>query len=271
MFDISVLYKKIKKIKQQADKFQTNCYFDNYKLRNIAEKENSSLLIGLNYIFLIYDEMNFARLYYWISDIKDIIYIDNYLKNNVYPKDILLELLGTEESIREKKQHFLNVGFNSYSILSRYRAKFLKIKPVNNTDITYHVLEKEAVEYVPELLLSNLDPYESHLPTLDYLYELQKQKLLYGAYDNNKLIGILCLEKIGENGIYIYQISIMKYYQGKGIGTDIENFAFTKYPESNNFTTWINDNNLISQKMNIGLGYKKDGLKTEVLIYRKNV
>lgn len=271
MFDIKVLYNKIEEMKAYAKNFNSNCYLNNYKLQEIAEKPTTQMIILKHSAFILYDEQNFIRMYYWLPDIKTMNKIGEYLRKNRLERDIILELVGNVEVIFKKSDIFCEEGFKVYSILSRYRSESLILNKVTNSDVIYSVLKKDDVINILDILNDNLDPYESHLPDLTYLYDLQKKNLIYGAYTQNKLIGVLCLSNIGLRGIYSYQMAIKRNYQRQGIGRKLQHYALAHYNQCNNFIAWINDKNLVSQKLHVKLGYKKDGLKTLVLIYPANL
>jgi len=270
MFDIRIIYDTINNFKKLGISLNTNCFFNNYKLMALSEQEDAKLYVGKASICLLYNDFNFTRLYYWITDLNAIPEVSDCVINDCNKtRDIIIELIGFDNAIDELERRFSKAGIKRYAKLSRYRTNVLNLSRDKNDDFTYSLVDNKDIEKIQAILKENLDPYISHLPTEEYLNCLNNKKSVYGAYLNRDLIGVCCLEDIGLHGKYLYEIAVRKNYHGRKIGQSIADYAFSQCTECNNYATWIEENNVVSKKIFKNLGFKVDKLKTRVLIYGK--
>lgn len=266
MFKLQNLYDAINKLKRQGN-FHTNCFFLYPKMKFLSEQADSKLRIGEKCIVLLYRDRNFQRLYYWASGLPGVAEICNTVRElNETNAPIVADVVGSAEYTHNVTREFEEQKAQKYAVLSRYRASALRTVPEKQIHCECTLVSVEDVPKIIPLLEENLDPLVSHLPTLSYLYTLQKRHLLYGCYVRGQLIGVECLEPIGLKGRYLYQIAIKKAEQNKGYATILKNYMISCNLQCKQWSVWIDDTNKRSICINERTGMIRDGLKNMVVI-----
>lgn len=267
MFKLQNLYDAINELKEQREDFHTNCFFLYPRIKSLSEQDDSKIRIGEKCIALLYEEYNFQRLYYWASGLPGVAEICNTVRElNETNAPIVADVVGSAEYTHNVTRKFEEQKAQKYAVLSRYRASALRTVPEKQIHCECTLVSVEDVPKIIPLLKENLDPLVSHLPTLSYLYELQKRHLLYGCYVHGQLIGIECLEPIGVSGRYIYQVVIKQTEQHKGYVMALENYVIRCNPYCEHWSGWIDDTNTGSIYVHEKFGLLKDGLKNIVVI-----
>lgn len=267
MFDINVLNESLTELKKTGS-ILTNCFFMLDKLKALSEKPESQLFRTTEFVMLLCKEESFKRLYYWIKKPENISDICAIIKNE-HNSIIIIELIGKANDLSVIKKIFTDNGIRQYGRLSRYQASELKTFSLNIEGFLYREISKESIPLIPDLFQENFDKYISHLPTIEQLYDLQREHLIYGAYDDKILVGVFCMEKVGRYGLYHYQTVLRKSYQNLGVGIELKSYAIKRNPTCRHWVTWVEDSNKRSIRLNKLLGFHEDGLKTEVLIWGK--
>lgn len=270
MFDMKIMNEAIKRLKKQSVKCWTNCFFTADRLISLSKNMDTRLYIGKRSICFIYDERDFSRVCYWIADIDAVKEIyDVILKHENMARDIIIELVGFAKDIYVVETAFLSYGLIRYAMLHRWRLSRSMggREDLDDAVIYKPVSEKSDVKIIEESLNQNFDPYISHLPTAEYLYKLQADGLIYGAYIHHKLIAFFCLENLGSRGKYFYEGFVCKKYRNQRIGEKLAHYIISRHPECSSFVLWIEGKNLASQKLFEKLGFKQERLQTVVLKY----
>ena len=113
---------------------------------------------------------------------------------------------------------------------------------------------------------NTLDPLAGHLPSKEKLLSLIRHGLVFQASLDGDLVAAVCLEKTGKAGIYIYQIAVSKCHRSTGIGSRLLQYALSHFQDYLVFTSWVEDQNIASNRIHQKLGMKQDGLKDTVLL-----
>lgn len=267
MFILQNLYEAINNLKKQKKEFHTNCFFLYPKMKTLSEQDDAKIQVGNNCVVLLYGERNFQRLYYWASGFSTVFEICHMARElNRTNAPIVVDVVGNTAYIHNMDGEFEKQKGRKHAILSRYRASALRIMPAKKVSCECSLVLPEDVPKIGPLLEENLDPFVSHLPTLSYLYELQKKHLLYGCYVHGQLIGVECLETVGLKGRYLYQLAIKKTEHRKGYATVLKNYTISCVSQCSLWLAWIDDTNKGSIFLNEKSGMTRDGLKELVII-----
>lgn len=265
MFSIQVLYSALERVRK-CPEFQTNCFFLHPKLAALSQLEEAQIRISDGFVVLTYPERNFQRLYFWTANCQTIPAICRAAQDLLESDVMVMDLVGKAAVVQRGARYFEAQGMERYALLSRYQATELHTVPEKAVRCTCSLVPAADVEKILPLLEEKLDPYVSHLPTVSYLYELQKQGLLYGCYIDRELVGVVCLESRGKWGCYVYQIAITKKEQRKGLFTILQNYVISHNRECRHWSIWIDDTNAGSIRGNEKTGMKKDGMQEMVFL-----
>lgn len=152
--------------------------------------------------------------------------------------------------------------------MKRWRAD--KLKGLENFKQTDNMLSAQISDSdeIIKLLNDTFDSYVSHLPTEEKLKNLIKNNLLFYIKENNKIITAFCFEKFANESFYVYQIAVDKNFRGYGVGKEIVHYALSNYQNKKIYTSWVEHNNISSQKIHKNVVFIKDGLSDYVFIYK---
>lgn len=268
MFDIDLFYAKINGLKKKNRHILTNNFLSRNELFEISQDVNSLILMQESLVAVLVKERTFYRLYFHSNDLGNIQEIKVVLDCTNLP--IILELVGKMEQLDLQEEYFNKVCFRRYSILSRWRTNKIDIS-YNAKDtlkrFQFSVAKMNNVLAIEQCFSIELDHWISHLPNTKKLEYLINNNLIFVATEEEKLAAVVCLENIGINGKYLYQIVVDKKYRHQGLGKMIAKFAFSYYENDSNYTSWVEDTNSSSQNLHFQLGFRREDLKTIILKY----
>lgn len=124
--------------------------------------------------------------------------------------------------------------------MNRWRAD--KLKGLENFKQTDNMLPAQISDSdeIIKLLNDTFDSYVSHLPTEEKLKNLIKNNLVFCIKENNKII------------------AVDKNFRGHGMGKEIVHYALSNYQNKKIYTSWVEHNNISSQKIHEDVGFIKD-------------
>lgn len=267
MFDIVDFNNVLNNLKQNNKKIITNSFLTSNELRNLAIKNNSFFYYNNKSIIIVYEDNNVNRVIFYLTSFANIKFL-NDLINMVSIRPLIIDCVGKECQIREFEKYFSIIDIKVYTTMSRWRTSVIKnIDKITSSDML-KIAEINDLEEIYQLLMMVFDPYVSHLPNKEKLYALIKNKLVFCAYSESKLVSTVCLERVGKTGIYVYQDAVLEKYRSTGIGIYLVLYALSYYKDSTTFTSWTEDKNKSSNRMHNFLGFEHDGLKNIVFIYK---
>lgn len=269
MFSIQVLYSALERVRK-CPEFQTNCFFLHPKLAALSQLEEAQIRISDGFVVLTYPERNFQRLYFWTANCQTIPAICRAAQDLLESDVMVMDLVGKAAVVQRGARYFEAQGMERYALLSRYQATELHTVPEKAVRCTCSLVPAADVEKILPLLEEKLDPYVSHLPSVPYLYELQKENLIYGCYVDEELVGVEILEARGKWGRYFYQVAIKRTEQRKGLFTVLKNYTISHNAQCTHWSTWIDDTNAGSIRGNEKAGMKKDGMEEMVFLLTDN-
>lgn len=265
MFNLNDYTKKVNLIKQKHKKVVTNIFFNNIELLKILSSQETNINYSEDYFIIFKQEQNFYRMFFTFGlDVDFAKILKDYVIEGKNNNSYIFELIDRETTINNLSAIFKNSGFIKYAELKRLRANKISIVNFEDNNLEIKFADENMVDDILELLYKTFDVYVSHLPNKLQLIDLIKNKLVFVAIKKDNIAGVICLENVGNNGKYLYQIMIDKKFRGQGISKKLASYAFEKYKDSSLFTSWVECNNNSSMVLHHELGFKEDGLVTVV-------
>lgn len=265
MISLNEYNKTINLIKQKHRKIITNIFLDNNELVEILNNQKTKITFNDDYFIIFQAEQNFKRVFFCFGFEVD---FPEILKNIILTTDnkdnYIFELVDREKNINKISAIFEKSSFKKFAELKRLRTNKILLINFNNKDIKFKIADESMTDNILELLYDTFDEYVSHLPNRQHLLNLIKSKLVFLAFKEDTIVGIICLENVGNNGKYLYQIMVDKKFRGQGIAKKLASYAFEKYKNDSLFISWVESNNTSSIALHHELGFKEDGLITVV-------
>lgn len=267
MFDLEVLHRQVGQMKR-AGRIWTNNFLSTSTLSAAAAQKESALRYNENALALFYIDNRVKRFCFYLSDLESSSSLAELLPKAT-GQPVVAECIGKLEDVDRLSQMLCRCGFSPYTRLSRWRSS--KIQFVSQSFWADKAFMRASAGDADEILmlLDNVfDPLVSHLPDKDKLLALIDQGLVFCILQEGRIIAVVCLERIGRQGIYLYQDAVIDEYRSTGVGILLLQFALYQFRDCRSFTSWTEDSNTPSNRMHRGLGMAYDGLKDAVLIYR---
>ncbi len=233
----------------------TNCFVNYKDFLNLIE--NCYFFVRENSIFILKKEEEFYRFYYFLSDYKAINDLNDFFQ--MHKKTIILEV-ASRKSL--DKSLYNNIGFSPYKVYSRYSAdkKSKKFEIIEFAKV-------QDIEDIKKMIDNTFDVLVDYVPSISDLNTLIGKEEIFIIKQDNEIAGIAIYEKKGAKDTYYLRLTcVHPDYRGRSIGY----YLISGLPlENKRCTAWIDDDNKIAKKLDIGVGYKADGLKNYILILRQ--
>lgn len=265
MIERTFLLTKINEIRKKNRKALTNNFLSTTEIINLCNERDSLLLYNENALIFARIDVSVTRIYFYLVDFEFSQFLKELVEQLDLPKPYLLEYICKGYDVLIEKL-FAKIGFNLYTIMLRMQTDKLRI-PFVPDDAMFQIACSEDVPGILSFYYQVFDPLIAHLPTEDKLRQLVEDRLVYCAKDKGKIIGAFCFEMVGQKALYSYLGGILEEYQQTGMGVLLFMYSLTHVRDNiDNYTCWMSESNMVSQKMHKYLGFKPDGLKTYVFI-----
>lgn len=265
MFNLDNYNEIINLIKQKHRKIITNIFLDNNELVEVLNNHKTKINYNDDYLIILKEEQGFSRIFFtygcdvnFPKILKDVILTFN---NKDY---YIFELVDRKININNLSAAFEKNGFKKFTELKRLRTNKILLEDLSDNSVKFQIADESMSDIILELLYKTFNLHVSHLPDKQQLANLIKNKLVFVAIIKSAIAGIICLENVGNNGKYLYQIMIDGKFRGLGISKKLASYAFEKYKDNSLFISWVENNNVASMALHHELGFKEDGLITAV-------
>ena len=219
--------------------------------------DNCNFFVRNNNIFIIKKYTNFYKFYYLINNYKNLNNLNDFF--GLYKKPIVLEIISNSKI---NDNLYSQIGFKHYKVYSRYRTD----KKNKNFDMV-KIAKLEHIEEILKLINETFHPLSDYIPNNDELKELILKEEVFIVTVDYKLAGVSIYEKKNKN--YYFRLSCVHPNHRPGlIGYML---ASTTPQNGENYSTWIDDNNLEAIKLNTFLGYKEDGTKNYIFVKNEEI
>lgn len=268
MFDLSLYVEKITQLKKQNPKCLTNNFLNYKELKALSQKDETEFLCNQNAAVIFDNDNGVNRVYFNLLSLQKAGSLKELLDLGNFAKPYIIDCLGKEVFLEELKNDFENNSIKLYTKMNRWRAnKLHNLLKLKRTDSRMPA-KIEDVKEIKNLLNEVFDPYVSHLPAEEKLKNLIENNLVFCIKEGNKIIAVFCFEKFANESFYVYQIAVDKNFRGHGVGKEIVHYALSNYQNKKIYTSWVEHNNISSQKLHKDVGFIKDGLADYVFIYK---
>lgn len=236
----------------------TNCFVDYNNFLKLIENE-TFFIINKN-IFILKKENGIFKFLYFINNLKEVIKIDNYLKNIDVP--ISLEFVT---KINKKIPCFKNFGFETYKIFSRYSVLKENRIPPKLKNIKLQLANKEDSSEIYNLGKEIFDPLSDFIPSIVEIESFIDSEELY-VIKNKDILGFVIYKKMPYG--YDFRLScVAPKYRAGLIGY---NFVANLPLDGKKCTCWVDDDNISAIRLNESIGFIRDGLKNYIFVRNLN-
>lgn len=261
----------------------TNFFGSPEVLYNYADCGNLYISESQSAIFMFADAGGFFRLYYILMDISADITKDMTKELCGNAKPVVIETAYRGDNPPISAEFFIKHGFNHALTRSRMTLKITDnavvsilnvseyIKSVD-TDNTHNIDNIDNINAILDLFRNSFDRYTGCIPAKS---ELQKaadeRRIITVLHDspNGILCGALLYENTGAVSI-LNNIAVAPDMRGRGYGEYLLSSWISRCGADNKtvMRLWVADKNTAAVKLYEKHGFKPDGLKSVVLIYK---
>lgn len=266
MFDTGLLFEHVNQLKKRG-RCLSNNFLTIEEMKAYSRRPESMLLCDENAIALVCEDLGVTRLYFYLSDLVAASALKK-LMEQVPQRPVAADCVGRQEQVDALSQALCGVGFSVYTQMGRLRAgKTINCPDTSRAGADIYAMPEDTDEILAGLW-ETFDPLVSHLPDRELLLSLIKQKLVVRLKNDGKIVAVICMERVGKQGIYCYQGYVSPNQRGKGYGRLIYQIAVDRFRKFYPFTTWVEDSNIQVLKIWNGFGFQPDDLRNTILIYR---
>lgn len=268
MFQLDDYYQNLNLLKEKHKKLITNNFLNRKDLGIYSKQESSTLFFGFDSLVLLCEDNGVRRMYFNSCCFdKLLLAIEEFREHENC--DIVFEYISKETISPDIIRRFDLENIKSYAILNKWQSIEINLKNQSDDDmLVFNIARSKDLDEIQELFLNSFDKFISHLPNNEFLKKLITRELVFCCWCGEKIVGVICFDSIGTNGLYLYQVAIEPSVKGKGIGWKLAQFAYRKFKYYKIFTSWVDERNIISEKLHIKLGFKKMPLKTMVFLIK---
>ncbi len=271
MFSVNELMEQIDCLKQSREMI-TNNFLSLSDMEKMAKNEESKLAYNEKAIALFCNDNGVHRIYFNIASMKDIDFLTQLLPQ-YGQRPLVADCIGKKPQLDAIERALCDIGFETYVHMSRWRTSHINYLPESKLQFmhdsdNFRKAELEDTEEIYRILYDTFDPVFSQLPTKEFLMELIKDGLVFCALMKGKIAAVECMQKVGRNGIYCYELAVIPKYRNSGVGCYVWQYAVSHFPECRNFTSWTDNRNTASNHLHEMLGFAYDGLLDYVLLLR---
>ena len=241
-------------------------------LEKFSLEPDSKLVYNEKAIALLCRDNGINRIHFHLASNRDGASLRELLPQ--HPEDpIVADCIGKQSHLDQLEQALCDIGFETYVHMSRWRTSHINFLPETKLQFmresdNFRKAGLEDAEEIYKILYDTFDPYYSQLPTKDFLRELIREGLVFCALIKGHVAAVECMQKVGRNGIYCYELAVIPKHRNSGIGYYIWQYALSHFPDCRNYTSWTDNRNTASNHLHEMLGFAYDGLIDYVLIYR---
>lgn len=249
-------YKRIEEKYKRKD-----CISNNYMLfaevANLVDEKRLFAIYGENNVFIAAKKDKCYRLYYYINDLSEILFLDN----SGMPYSIEILFRGeTSFPIREKS-YLESCGFEQHIVREYFEAHSNDIqclRPDSDEKLIISLAaSKEEINYAFDLFNKTFDPY-----TGDYLSEeeiltfLKDNKLIIATYDA-RMVGALHYE-IKNNTIWIAHLAVEERARGKHVAYNlVQRYIDMFLPKGRvRLALWVQQQNEVAKLLYQKFGFR---------------
>lgn len=258
--DYSAQYNRIRK----SGRMISNNFLSAADVAKLASQTDSVLTWNESALALVGNDNGVARLHFCLASPASAL---TELLRGVAPRPLVADCVGKREKVEPLAEALCASGFSVYTTLHRwhsasvnlYAERFLR-------DEMFRFASREDAGKVEDILCRTFDPLVSHLPDREKILRLIEQRLVYLAVREGEPVAVVCFERVGKLGIYLYQDAVIEECRASGIGILLLQYALSQHKGCVNYTTWTEDSNKPSNRMHRMLGMVRDGLMDIVLL-----
>lgn len=266
MFSVEELVAGVNRLKKSPG-FVANNFLTLPAMTELAGEESAFLQTSDRAVALLCEDKGVCRLHFYLASPDAAPELQKLADKARGP--VAVDCVGRWEQAGPLSEALTAAGFKPYTTLSRYRSPALKTfsGPLVE-DEAFGPCSPEEADEALDLLWTIFDPLVSHLPDREALLALIREGLVFRALKNGKIVAVVCFEKKGRHSLYLYQDAVLQEYQSTGVGVLLLHYAVNRYQGYQTYTTWIEDRNRASIRMQTAMGLTLDGLRDAVMVYR---
>lgn len=220
--------------------------------------------------FLCRRNQEFNNLFYISTDTKTLDQDLDIFCNRYSNELFVVDIIGSENDIKNIKNIFNRIGFYQYTLLIRM-SKVSNENCLFETDskfITY--ADTQKVNYVFDLLQHYFDPYAEQLPLIEEINTwISNNGILIYSDDNQTIQGFLIYELIGQTS-YLRYWFVHPDHREKKIGSTLLRSFFAEGRATKRQLFWVIESNDNAIKRYEHYGFKKEKL-IDCIMINKNI
>jgi GNAT superfamily N-acetyltransferase len=256
--ELAALVQNIKK----PGTFITNFFPDPEKVSYWIKSKHLYYLDSEYSVLFLRKNESFFHLYYSSTSIEDLQHIIlNYLPEG----QIVTDIIGKEQPIRNFVEVFIKAGFRLHTQLHRFTR-------INDADKEYYNLSGEVLEAtlhdideISRLFEDNFDKFSEQVPTSQEVTKLIEDRKILVVRGQSEIKGFLVRTTTGLTTL-LNNFLVRKTFRGEKIGSKLLKHYIFESKDTKRMILWVIYDNDTAINVYKRHGYVKDDLVDFVLI-----
>lgn len=246
----------------KSKEMKTNFFMIEKQFNQLLMENKIQLFKTEKACFLLTDDDGFKRLYFIVSDVKEIkSFFYNYL--NKFDGDISIETAGNSDYLESVKEAFLQNGFYEYSSMVRMSKIRNSVEEIDFENI--HLLTVDKKEEFQTLYKKYFDKFVERIPTVEEIDGFIQEEKAYYFSDNNEIQGFIVFEYHGITSHLRYWF-VHPAYREKKIGSKLIQLFFNIGDKVKRELFWVIESNKNAIKRYKHFGFIEEDMHNLILI-----
>jgi len=262
--DLETLVRKMSEIRKYKE-FITNSFFSVQQLSVMLDMDHVAIELRDNAIFILMEEDQLFRLYFYAADLASLQQIQNVLPG-VKGKPILADIIGRNKQAENIINRLQLYNFHKYSTLIRMKRPGLERRDIEVSPVI--LASEDRLDEIMNLLYLEFDINISHLPNRNKLLRALQNNEITLVIQQNEIAGLAYFERLGEKLIYLYQLVVDKRFRGQGIADRLLTHQFNQISEDVICQLWVESNNHFAIHKYEEHHFSPDGLFDSIMMFK---
>lgn len=254
----------VNEIRKGNKYFITNAFFNFKQLQSMFDMNNVVLKIKKSVIFILLEEDNFIRLYYYAASLEELKEMLTLLPKHPN-KTIIVEVVGKKNQIKNCINELEKLNFGMYSKLIRMKRLGQECKKIEISNV--RAASEDRINEIINILYSEFDTFISHLPTKEKVLKSIKNNEIMVVIEQQKIVALAYFENIGDKLLYLYQLVVDKSSRGKGLADNLLMYKFQNLTKDVTCQLWVEECNQHARHKYAKFNFVPDGIVDYIMVY----
>jgi len=252
MFDLDELKLCINNLKKINNKLYSNTILMNDELEKLSLDSNTFLHFSNEVVCIFVKESGFYRMHYYTNSPFNCRCIKDAIISQNLDVPVIIDVFGKQSKIKEHINAMEDIGCEIYASYHRWQRKADETEkfPFDYASMSQMFSGIEVgyastsdINEAMRIINDSFEPFIAYVPDRNKLTKAVENNELFTIRLDGRLIGIFCVEVLGDKVVFMHNLVVDKEIDGSALGVLLFTYAIETYPKGTAFSFWIDDVN----------------------------